>query len=188
MRWRRSSSEARAGGGAQLKLNRPFPHRPPRLRLVTSSYAALEEFISNFFSKLGACTSRSQCDAFANETFGGPITPVPVQGTCSYTVTNGTTIIKFREPGSPLDIQTLAAVQAVHPGFVANHCSHGTIGEFPALHVYSVNVLPGDNYFDLSLSLMDDDLDHRMATVRSLARFGNSRFDFLPITQFEDEY
>jgi hypothetical protein len=153
-----------------------------------SSTNNFDESISDFFLKAGACTSQSQCDAFANKTFGGPITPVPVQGTCSYTVTNGTTIIQFREPESPLDIQTLAAVRAVHPGFVANHYFHGMIGESPALHVYSMNILPGDNYFDLSLSLLDDDLDHRLATVRSLARFGNFRFVPLPITQLEDEY
>ena len=94
---------------------------------MTSSSSDLEESISDFFSKAGACTSRIQCDAFANKTFGGPIPPVPVQGTCSYTVTNGTTIIQFREPESPLDIQILAAVQAVHPGIVANHSFHGTI-------------------------------------------------------------
>ncbi|KAK3946649.1 hypothetical protein QBC32DRAFT_191990, partial [Pseudoneurospora amorphoporcata] len=84
-----------------------------------SSSSDLEESISDFFSKAGSCTSRSQCDAFANKIFGGPITPVPVQDTCSYTVTNGTTIIQFREPESPLDIQILTAVQAVHPGIVA---------------------------------------------------------------------
>lgn len=81
----------------------------------------------------------------------------------------------------------LATVQAVHPGLVANHSFHGTIGESPALHVYSMNILPGDNYFDPSLSLMDDDLDHRLVTVRSLARFGNFRLCFLPRTRIENE-
>ncbi|KAK3291611.1 uncharacterized protein B0H64DRAFT_366987 [Chaetomium fimeti] len=136
-----------------------------------SSFSDLEKSISDFFSKAGAGTSRGQCDAFANRTFGGPVAPVSVQGSCSYTVTNGTTIIQFREPESPLDIQILPAVQAVHPGIVANHSFHGTIGESPALHVYSMDVLPGDNYFDISLSLMDHDLDHRLATVHGLARF-----------------
>jgi len=51
-----------------------------------------------------------------------------------------------------------------------------------------MNILPGDNYFDLSLSLMDDDLDHRLETVRSLARFGNFRLFSLPRTQLENEY
>ena len=141
--------------------------------LPMSSFSDLSEFIAHFFSKAGACTSRSQCDAFANKTFGGPITPVPVQGTCSYTVTNATTIIQFREPESPLDVRVLASVQAAHPGIVANHSFHGMIGESPALHIYSMNILPGANYFDRSLSLMDDDLDHRLTTVRSLARFVN---------------
>ncbi|KAK4142406.1 uncharacterized protein C8A04DRAFT_38353 [Dichotomopilus funicola] len=122
-----------------------------------SSPRDLEESISDFFSKAGACTSRIQCDEFANKTFGGSITSVPVQG--------------FREPESPLNMTILASVQAVHPDFVANHSFHGTIGESPALYVYSMNMLPGDNYFDLSLSLEDDDVEHRLETVRSLARF-----------------
>lgn len=60
-----------------------------------SSSGGLEESISDFFSKA------------IGKTFGGSITPVPVQGICGYTVTNGTTIIQFREPESPLDTQVV---------------------------------------------------------------------------------
>jgi hypothetical protein len=135
------------------------------------STTILEESVSDFFSNAGACTSRTECDAFASKTFGKPVKPVTVQGVCSYTVTNDTAIVQFREPDSPLDMQMLAAVQALHPNVVASHQFHGTIGESPALLIYSMNILPGDNYFDISLSLLDDDSDHRLATVHSLATF-----------------
>lgn len=43
---------------------------------------------------------------------------------------------------------------------------------------YSMNILPRDNYFDMSLTLMDDGLDHSLATIRSLARFVNLSLSF----------
>ncbi|KIJ51234.1 hypothetical protein M422DRAFT_157913, partial [Sphaerobolus stellatus SS14] len=78
------------------------------------------ESISDFFSKAKACTTRSQCDVLASNTFGGPIKPVPHQGVFSYTVAaaNDTVI-----------------------------------------------------YFNISLAIPDDGLDHQLTTVRSLARF-----------------
>jgi hypothetical protein len=141
--------------------------------MMTSVDDKFEESISDFFSKAGACVTRSQCDAFANKTFGGPVNPVPVQGTCSYTVAaaNDTVIVQFREPDSPLDIQMLATLQTIHPGFVADCSFHGTIGSSPALLIYSMNMLPGDSYFNISLSMLGDELDHQLATTRSLARF-----------------
>jgi hypothetical protein len=73
----------------------------------------LEESISDFFSKAGACGTRSQCDAFAIKTFRQPVQPVPDQGTCNYTViaANDTIIVQFGEPDSPLDTQLLASLR-----------------------------------------------------------------------------
>ena len=140
----------------------------------------LEESVSEFFSKAGACTTRSQCDAFASKTFGGPVKPVRLQGAYSYTVAaaNDTVIVQFREPHSPLDTQMLATAQNVHPDFVAGCSFHGTIGSSPALLIYAMNMLAGDNYFTISLSMLDEDLDHQLATVRSLARFIKLSFTF----------
>ncbi len=36
--------------------------------------------------------------------------------------------------------------------------------------IYAMNLLPADNYFNISLSMLDEDLDYQLATVRSLAR------------------
>ncbi|KAK4240146.1 hypothetical protein C8A03DRAFT_42274 [Achaetomium macrosporum] len=134
-----------------------------------SSVSELEDSISSSSSKAGACTTRSQCDAFASRTFGGPVKPIPVQGAFSYTVAaaNDTVIVQ----DSPLDMQILGTVQAIHPGFVADRSYHGTIGSSLTLLIYSMNMLPGDTYFNISLSLLDGDFDHQLTTVRSLARF-----------------
>lgn len=133
----------------------------------------LEKSISDFFSEAGACTTRRECDAFANKAFGGPIVPVSPQGVCSYTVVaaNDTLIVQFREPDSPLDAELLEAARDAHPDFVAGISFSGEIGSHPALLIYAMNKLPGDSYFNISLSLPDDDLDFRVANVRSLARF-----------------
>lgn len=98
--------------------------------------------------------------------------PVPLQGVCSYTVAaaNDTVIVQFRESDSPLDVQMITAIQKAHPDFVAGCTSHGTIGSSPALRIYSMNKLPGDNYSDISLSISDEDLNFQLATVKGLAR------------------
>lgn len=144
-----------------------------RVPIMSSLENKLDESISDFFSKAGACTTRIQCDALAGQTFGGPIKPVSLQGLYSYTVAaaNDTVIVQFREPDSPLDTEILAMVRSAHPEFVAGCSFHGTIGSPPALLVYAMDKLPGDNYYTISLSMPDDGLDHQLATVRSLARF-----------------
>ncbi|KAK8038418.1 hypothetical protein PG994_015185 [Apiospora phragmitis] len=140
---------------------------------MSSINSETDESISKFFSTAGACTTRSQCDAFASKMFGGPVKPVSSQGLYSYTITvaDGTIIIQFREPDSPLDVQMLAKIHGIHPNLTTGCKFHGTIGLPPSLLIYEMNVLPGNNYFDISLSIVDTDLDHRLATVRSLAKF-----------------
>lgn len=98
--------------------------------IMSSLENKLDQSISDFFSKAGACTTRIQCDAFAGQTFGGPIKPVSLQGLYSYSVTaaNDTVIVQFREPDSPLDTDLLAMVRSAHPEFVAGCSFHGTIG------------------------------------------------------------
>jgi hypothetical protein len=141
--------------------------------MMPSVNSKLEESICDFFSKTGASTTRTQCDEFTRTTFGGPVEPVAAQGVCSYTVAaaNNTIIVQFREPDSPLDTEMLETVQTVYQDFVTPCRFHGTIGSAPALLIYSMDMLPGDNYSNISLSLSDDDLTHQLATVRSLARF-----------------
>lgn len=134
----------------------------------------LDESIAYFFSGAGACTTRSQCDEWASNTFGGPVKPVPMrQGVYSYTVAaaNGALIVQFRDPSSPLDTQMLQMVKDAHPGFVTGCNPHGRIGSSPGLLIYSMNLLPGDTYLSISIEISDDDLDHRLATVHSLAEF-----------------
>lgn len=131
-----------------------------------------DQMISNFFSQAGACTTQTECDAFASSTFGGPVTPVPDQGAWSYTVTAGAdsnTIVQFREPDSPLDVETLATAHSIHPALVVACVAHGTIGSPAGLLVYSTRKLPGETYFGISAKLGDTDFIHRFTTVLGLA-------------------
>lgn len=156
-----------------LQISDPTSDSPLHPPAMSSISDKLEESISDFFSQAGACTTRTECDAFANRTFGGPVKPVPHQGLFSYTVAaaNDSAIVQFRDAGSPLDTQMLATIQDSHPDLVAGCSFHGTIGSSPALLVYAMNMVLGDNYLNISLSLLDEDLDHQLATVHSLARF-----------------
>ncbi len=142
----------------------------------------LDERISNFFAQAGACTSQTECDTLASTTFGGPVTPVADQGAWSYTVTAGldnNTIVQFREPDSPLDVETIATAHSIHSDLVVACVYHGTIGSPSGLLVYSMPKLPGDTYFSISATLRDDDFNHRLTTVLGLAE---CVLDHLPLS------
>ncbi len=66
---------------------------------------SLEDTINDFFAAHAPVT-RQQCDELAVSLVGGPINPVPIQGSFSYTVTAGaqqSKIIQFRDANSNLD-------------------------------------------------------------------------------------
>ncbi|UKZ82632.1 hypothetical protein TrVFT333_010425 [Trichoderma virens FT-333] len=138
-----------------------------------STVETLDESLARFFSCAGACTTRNQCDAFANKTFGGPIIPIASQGLFSYSVSaaDGTVLVQFRDATSPIDTQMLDMVFMIHADFVTRCKYWGTIGSSPGLLIYSMEMIPGESYFSISLSLLEENLDHQLATVRSLARF-----------------
>ncbi|ATY58498.1 repressible alkaline phosphatase precursor [Cordyceps militaris] len=132
-----------------------------------------ENVVAHFFSNAGACATRSQCNEFASNTFGGPTKPVPMQGLFSYSVitANDSVIVQFRDPASPLDVGMVNAAHRIHSEVVAG-CSYlGTLGTSPGLPIYSMKMLPGDNYLSISLSESSEDLAFQLATIRSLARF-----------------
>lgn len=132
-----------------------------------------ENLVAHFFSNAGACATRSQCNEFASNTFGGPTKPVPMQGLFSYSVitANDSVIVQFRDPASPLDVGMVNAAHRIHSEVVAG-CSYlGTLGTSPGLPIYSMKMLPGDNYLSISLSESSEDLAFQLATIRSLARF-----------------
>lgn len=136
-----------------------------------------EDLVAHFFSNAGACATRSQCNEFASKTFGGPTKPVQMQGLFSYSViaANDAVIVQFRDPASPLDVTMVNAAHRIHSEVVAGCSYHGTLGTSPGLLIYSMKMLPGDNYLSIALSASFDDLAFQLSTVRSLARYVHLR-------------
>ncbi|KAK7424770.1 hypothetical protein QQX98_000353 [Neonectria punicea] len=87
---------------------------------MTEIYS-LDGAISSFFDSNTSAT-RQQCDDFALHHAGGPLDPVPIQGSFSYTVTawrDKSKIVQFRTQDSSLDIGMINLAKTVHPQFVA---------------------------------------------------------------------
>lgn len=110
------------------------------------SVYSLDESIAEFFAEHRLVT-REQCDERALALVGGPIAPVPIQGSFSYTVAAGegpsSKIVQFRGPESPLDLEVVDKAKRIHGDVVAGYTFHGTIGD--ALSVFVTNRLPGDS-------------------------------------------
>lgn len=112
------------------------------------AYYSLDNQISTFFQAHNSVT-REQCDKYAASIAGEPVTPEPIQGTWSYTVTAGpkqSSIVQFRSPSSALDMDLLTLARATHGIIVPNCVYRGTIGQPTPLPVYVMDKLPGVPY------------------------------------------
>ncbi|WDK09972.1 hypothetical protein CGRA01v4_01251 [Colletotrichum graminicola] len=79
----------------------------------------------------------------------GPVKPVQIQGTFSYTVTAGSNeskLFQFRVQDSEMDMEIMSLAKAVHPRIVSGCEYHGTIGQSRSLHIYEMDRLPGTAY------------------------------------------
>jgi hypothetical protein len=109
---------------------------------------SLEDTIHDFFASHRTVTQQ-QCDEFAVSLIGGPVNPVRIQGSFSYTVIAGarqSKIVQFRDANSDLDIKVLDLARQVHGQVVADYTFHGKIGQSSPLSVYSMEMLPGVPY------------------------------------------
>ncbi|KAF2794060.1 hypothetical protein K505DRAFT_242956 [Melanomma pulvis-pyrius CBS 109.77] len=142
---------------------------------------ALDNRINEFFETQSSIT-RQQCDNMAISLAGGPISPVPIQGAFSYTVTAGAAqskIVQFRTHTSLLDMNTLTVARKIHPDFVPATTFYGTLGESEAssLSVYGMEKISGTTYIEARFydeSTAEAQLEAellRLTTVRDFARF-----------------
>lgn len=135
---------------------------------------SLDHAIDSFFSEAGASSSRTQCDDFVRQRYGGQIRPVDIQGVTSYTVIvaglSGEKIIQFREQSALLDMNMLALAKEVHGELVPTCSELGWVGDTSGspLAIYEMNKLPGENYIIARPSLEHDE---QINTIYSLARF-----------------
>lgn len=149
-------------------------HFSPLFTTMTIHYS-LDNAISSFFRSNTSAT-RQQCDDFTLSRAGGPVSPVQIQGTFSYTLTGGTNkskLFQFRVQDSSFDMDIMNLAKAVHPQFVARCKYHGTIGLSRPLHIYEMDTLPGTTYImarDISAVQPPDAVFRQRNTVKDLAR------------------
>lgn len=92
---------------------------------------SLQDTINEFFASHASVTQQ-QCDDLAVSLVGGPVNPVPIQGSFSYTVTAGaqqSKIGQFRDANSDLDTDVLNLARQVYGQVVAAYTSHGEVGQ-----------------------------------------------------------
>lgn len=124
-----------------------FSQHPHTLTMKPILYS-LEDTIESFFACHPTVTQQ-QCDELAITLVGGPIRPVRIQGSFSYTVTGGaqeSKIVQFRDASSDLDTKFLDLARQVHGQIVASYTYHGKIGRLLPLSIYSMEKLPGIPY------------------------------------------
>lgn len=111
-------------------------------------FYSLKDTINDFFASHAPVTQQ-ECDELAVSLVGGPINPVPIQGSFSYTVVAGSqqsSIVQFRDADSDLDVQILDLARQIHGELVAAYTFHGHIGQASPLSIYSMKKLPGTPY------------------------------------------
>ncbi|KAF5963452.1 Mus38-like protein [Fusarium bulbicola] len=142
---------------------------------MTAVYS-LDAAIGSFF-EINKEATRQQCDDFALRHAGGPLDPVPIQGTFSYTVTAGenkSKIFQFRTQDSSFDTSMINLAKTVHPQFVASCLYRGTIGPTRPLHIYEMDCLPGTAYImarNISIAQPPDSMMRQRNTVKDLAKY-----------------
>ncbi|KAK2747501.1 hypothetical protein FQN57_001993 [Myotisia sp. PD_48] len=126
----------------------------------------INDEIARFFED-HAPIKRQQCDSFAINLLGKPLTPVPIQGQFSYTLLAGpkSMVIQFRSAKSPLDHEITTLSKNVHGNLVAKTEAHRGMGD-NSLFIYVIERLPGVPYITLRFNL-----ERQMNTVLGLARF-----------------
>lgn len=140
---------------------------------------SLEKSIEKFFDGQVSPT-RQQCDDLAFSLTQGPVHPIPIQGSYSYTVVSGDdnasqSIIQFRAAESPLDIELLALAKEIYGGFVPSTQYHGDIGSGPTApaKVYIMEKTTGVTYLESNLQHDDGSLRYpvdRMRVIQEFAR------------------
>lgn len=112
---------------------------------------SLEDKIAQFFTK--TFTTREACDEKAASLVGGRISPVPIQGDCSYTVYGGSrsqSVVQFRLQSLPLSLKITALAKKIHGNLIFTTMYHGQLGDTnrETVSVYSFDRIPGINYIE----------------------------------------
>lgn len=118
---------------------------------------SVDQEIVNFFQKTS--TDRSSCDDRAQSLVGGTVTPVAVQGVCSYSVYAGPSheyVVQFRLRSLGLKPEIGNIASNIYGSLVPSVSSHGQIGEDQVdgkepLLFYVMSRVKGISHLDLIL-------------------------------------
>ena len=117
---------------------------------------SLEDKIATFFKSTSVI--REACDERAASLVGDPISPVAIQGDCSYTVYGGDDsqfVVQFRLQSQSLKLQMVTLARKIHGSLAPSTTYHGQLGENTnqeALSVYSLDRIPGISYIEFQLA------------------------------------
>ncbi|KAJ5950451.1 uncharacterized protein N7479_008864 [Penicillium vulpinum] len=117
----------------------------------------VEEEITAFFEK--TTTTRSACDNYASKHLRGNVTPVDVQGVCSYTVyagPNAEFVVQYRLKSLALNMDIMNLVKAIYGTLTLHISFKGEIGEphesKEPLYIYVMNRMPGISHLAFILA------------------------------------
>ncbi|CAG8930935.1 unnamed protein product [Penicillium salamii] len=117
----------------------------------------VEQEIVAFFEK--TTTTRSACDNYASEHLGGNVTPVDVQGVCSYTVYAGPDaefVVQYRLKSLVLNMDIMNLAKAIYGTLIPQISFKGQIGEDhenkEPLYIYVMNRIAGISHLDFILA------------------------------------
>lgn len=121
----------------------------------------VEQEIVAFFEK--TTTTRSACDKYASEHLGGNVTPVDVQGVCSYTVyagPNAEFVVQYRLKSLALNLDIMNLAKAIYGNLTPQISFKGQIGEDheskEPVYIYVMNRMPGISHLDFILAHNSD--------------------------------
>ncbi|KAF9883897.1 hypothetical protein FE257_002691 [Aspergillus nanangensis] len=142
-----------------------------------ASYDNLSVFQISRFFKQHSLITRDACDSLATDILRCPVTPTPVQGGSSYTVTaidssRASKVVQFRS--KELDMHLMKLARQSYGGFVPNGELYSVmLGD---VHVYVWDIIPGTAFCRVRREFLACDVDVRMEqrlyqTVQDFARF-----------------
>ncbi|KXX83352.1 hypothetical protein MMYC01_200087 [Madurella mycetomatis] len=118
---------------------------------------SVDQEIAYFFEKTSA--TRSACNARAKELVGGNVTPVAVQGVCSYSVYAGPNddfVVQFRLKSLELRMETVNLARDMYGSLTPQVSFKGQIGEDvdgkEPLYVYVMSRVQGISHLDFILA------------------------------------
>ncbi|KAJ5609629.1 hypothetical protein N7528_010196 [Penicillium herquei] len=121
---------------------------------------SVDEEILQFFRQTSA--TQFACNARAEELASGPVIPVEIQGSCSYTVYAGPTgecVIQFRLESLTLKTDMVTLARDIHGSLVPSVTFHGRVGDSKEsadgkeqLLIYAMSRVKGISHLDFILA------------------------------------